>query len=433
MLSKIMVGARIRSSSPWLVGLLLLGCGRTGIDLPLDEIADDGAEGNDGLDPSMDDGVSFLDPDEPNPRPPDLPLPESCGDGIIQPGELCFRPQVEFWSRLDPCALDVGDIDGDGNLDVVTPNSDFEHVESTQNLTSVLYGNGLGQLSEPVPYVSGDDIPVGVRLGDLDGSGELDVVVVNSDAGSLTVLLNLGEQQLGDAGRVSAGSLPIIADLGDLNGDGVLDVAVTATDEIRLAFGRGDGNFEASTTISRPGMLWATRLLDLDGNGTVDMVASNASEARVHVWLGDGHGQLSEAGSLDMPGLPLGIADADVDGDGRVDLLVAHSFGMAVLLGQGNGSFDYAADVEAGVSPRDVAVADYDHDGRLDVAIVNSSSQDVTLARGRGDGRFDYAATYAVGSLPSGIEAGDFNRDGIPDLAVSNQLSNTIGLILSDP
>lgn len=426
------VPSRVLSAGPSMVAIgLLLACGRTGLDLPDDGLADDGFDGGDerGDGPGFDDGL----PDDPDdPRVPDPPLPESCGDGVAEPGELCFRPQIELWSRIDPCALDIGDIDGDGHLDVITPNSDFEHVESELNLTSVLYGNGQGGLSEPVPYITSDDIPVGVRLGDLNGDGGLDVVVVNSDAGTLTVLVNLGQQQLVDAGRISAGTMPVIADVGDVNGDGVLDVAMTAADEVRVALGRGDGNFEPPTSFPQPGLLWSTRLLDLDRDGDVDMVVSNATEATLFFWYNDGGGKLLEGGSLDMPGMPLGIADADIDADGYIDLLVAHSFGLAVLLGGPEG-FTTVAQIEAGFDPRDVAVADYDNDGRLDVAIVNSTSQDVTIASGRGDGQFDYRATYSTGSLPSGIEAGDFNEDGVPDLAVSNQLSNSIGLILSDP
>lgn len=427
--------ASIRASSLALLPLIL-GCGRTGIDIPgvpaadgsLDDAGDDEDVDDDG--PGMDDGVVFVDPEEP---PPEEPRPESCGNGMHEPGELCYLPEVEFYSRIDPCALDIGDVDGDGHLDVATPNSDFEHAESTQNLTSVLYGDGQGRLSEPVAYVSGDDIPVGVRLGDLDGSGQLDLVVVNSDAGSLTVLVNFGDQQFGDAGRVTAGEMPVIADLGDVNGDGVLDVAVAATDEVRLAFGRGDGNFEPSVGFSQPGAMWATRLLDIDGDGAVDMLASNTTDATVHVWYGDGAGTLFDGGSISMPGLPLGIGDADLDADGRLDLLVAHSFGLAVLMGEPDGGFAPMTNVPAGVGPRDVAVGDYDQDGRLDAAVLNSTSQDVTILLGQGGGALEYAATYPVGSLPSGIEAGDFNEDGVPDLAVSNQLSNTIGLILSDP
>jgi hypothetical protein len=428
--------ARLRTSSSILLGVsLLAGCGRTGIDLPGDRPAADGALDGDAGDehgdgPGMEDGAVFLEPEEP--MPPE-PRPVSCGNGTVEPGELCHQPQIEFWSRIDPCALDVGDIDGDGHLDVVTPNSDFDHVESALNLTSVLYGNGQGQLSEPVPYVSGDDIPVGVRLGDVDDNGELDVIVVNSDAGSLTVLLNFGGRQFGDAGRVVAGEMPVIADLGDVNGDGVLDVAVAANDAVHLALGRGDGNFEPSVAFPQPGMLWATRLLDIDGDGDIDMLATNTTETAMHVWYGNGQGQLLESGRIAMPGMPLGIRDTDLDGDGRLDLLVAHSFGLGVLRGQPGGGFAPLINFPAGVSPRDVAVADYDQDGLLDVAILNSSSQDVTVALGRGGGQLEYAATWAVGVLPSGIAAGDFNEDGVPDLAISNQLSNSIGLILSDP
>jgi hypothetical protein len=422
-----------RYSLSALAGVLLLACGRTGIDLPGDDPVADGAlEAGDELGdgPGMEDGAVFVDPEEP---PPEEPRPESCGNGMLEPGELCYLPQVEHWSRIDPCALDVGDIDGDGHLDVATPNSDFDHVETPQNLTSVLYGDGQGRLSEPVAYVSGDDIPVGVRLADLDGSGMLDLVVVNSDAGSLTVLLNFGEQQFGDAGRVGAGEMPVIADVGDVNGDDVLDVAVAATDEVRVALGRGDGNFEPSTGFPVPGVLWATRLLDLDADGATDMLTTNTTTATLHVWYGDGLGNLLDSGSIDMPGLPLGIADADLDADGNLDLLVTHSFGLAVLLGQPDGGFSPTTSVPAGEGPRDSAVADFDQDGILDVAILNSTSQDITVVLGRGGGELEYAATFAVGSLPSGIEAGDFNEDGVPDLAVSNQLSNSIGLILSDP
>lgn len=78
---------------------------------------------------------------------------------------------------------------------------------SAQNITSILYGDGQGQLSEPVSHVSGEDIPVGVRLGDLDTDGRLDLVVVNSEAGSMSVLLNAGEQRVVDAGRVPAAAL----------------------------------------------------------------------------------------------------------------------------------------------------------------------------------------------------------------------------------
>lgn len=414
----------------WVLGLwLLAGCGRTGLPFLEDEVADGSLDG------AEDDGVGFDDGTEPeDDRPPVDPPPEAtCGNGIIDPGEICFLPQITYWSRIDPCALDVADIDGDGNLDVVTPNSDFEHAESPENITSVLYGDGLGGLSEPFPYISGDEIPVGVRVGDLDDDGTVDVVVVNSDAGSLSLMLNQGQRSIADVGRVQAGDMPVMADVGDLNHDGILDVAVTSLDQVRVALGLGDGRFGTPRVLSFPGMPWQPRLFDIDRDENLDLVVSNATEGRLFVWRGDGTGELSDQGGLLTSGAPLGFVDADVDGDGVDDLLVAHSFGLSVMLGDGQGGFESVAEVEAGLEPRAVAAADFDADGRLDVAVVNSASQDVTLTIGDGTGQLEAVATYSVGTLPSGIVTGDFNRDGVPDLAVSNQLSNNIGLILSNP
>lgn len=417
----------------WVIGLLLVAsCGRTGLGPFIDdEVADGNFDGGE----DDDDGVGFDDGTEPEPPPPnvDPPLEETCGNGIVEPGEICFLPQVTYYSRIDPCALDVADIDGDGHLDVVTPNSDFDHLESPDNITSVLYGNGLGWLGEPEPYISGDDIPVGVRLGDLDGDGGLDVVVVNSDAGTLSLMLNRGQRQISDVGRMPAGEMPIMADVGDLNSDGILDVVVTSTDQVRVAMGTGEGLFTSPQNLSFYGIPWQPRLLDIDRDEDLDLVVSNAVDGRLFVWRGDGTGQMFEYGGLPVSGSPLGLIDADVDADGRVDLLVAHSFGMGVMLGDGEGGFELVADVPAGAEPRAVAAADFDADGRLDAAIVNSGSQDITLTIGDGTGRFEYTATYTVGTLPSGIAAGDFNSDGVPDMAVSNQLSNNIGLILSNP
>ncbi|MEX1367311.1 MAG: VCBS repeat-containing protein [Nannocystaceae bacterium] len=418
--------------TPVVLGLLLLaGCGRTGLGPFIDEEVSDGSlDGAEVEEP----GVGFGDDgDEDEPPNVDPPPEATCGNGVIDPGEICFLPQVTFYSRIDPCALDVGDFDGDGNLDVVTPNSDFDHLESPLNITSVLYGDGQGRLSEPVPYVSGDDIPVGVRVGDLDGSGTLDVVVINSDAGSLSLMLNGGQQQIEDAGRLGVGEMPVMADVGDLDGDGVLDVAVTALDEVLVSRGRGDGSFEPPVSLSFPGMPWQPRLLDIDRDGNLDLLASNAISGRLFMWRGNGTGELLEYGGLATNGTPLGFTPADVNADGIADLLIAHSFGLGVMLGDGEGGFLARQDVEAGVEPRAVAAADFDGDGRLDAAVANAASQDVTLVIGSGDGSFDYAATYTVGTLPSGIAAGDFNRDGVPDIAVSNQLSNNIGLILSNP
>ena len=425
------------TSAAILAGLVLLvGCGRTGLGpFPDDEVADGGLEVGefpDDDDDSNDDGRSFVDDDEP-PMDPAPPLDPTCGNGVIDPGELCLLPQEIYWSRIDPCAIDVADIDGDGHLDVVTPNSDFEHAESPNNYTSVLYGDGTGRLSEPVPYESGDDIPVGVRIGDLDNDGLLDFVVANSDAGTLSIMLNAGGREIYNAERIPSGNVPIIADLADINGDGVLDLAVSAENEVRVSLGLGSGRFDIPTSYELPGQQWEVRLVDFSHDGHVDMIVSRVSEAAVLLYQGNGTGRFEQTGRIDMPSSTYGIAEGYIDGDGEFDLALAHAVGVSVMEGD-FGQFSEAAVLEAGEGPRDTALADFDMDGRMDAAVLASGSNDVTLSVAQqGQFNFEMRGVYAVGEQPSGIAAGDFNEDGVPDLAIANQLSNNIGLILSNP
>lgn len=103
------------------VALLALSCGRT-------PFGDGATVGEGGLDASGGDTEDAVVPDGEDPDapgsvfvgPPDLPsMAESCGNGRIDPGELCYLPQVEFPSRIDPCALAVADFDLDGHLSLI--------------------------------------------------------------------------------------------------------------------------------------------------------------------------------------------------------------------------------------------------------------------------------------------------------------------------
>jgi len=132
------------------VALAFSACGRTpfgdgatvgdgSADASIGPREDGGHDGNGDDEPDDDDpgSVFALDPDLP-------PIAETCGNGVIDTGELCFLPQIEFASRIDPCAIIAIDLDLDGHLDVAVPNSDFEFLESPSNVATVLRGDGTG-------------------------------------------------------------------------------------------------------------------------------------------------------------------------------------------------------------------------------------------------------------------------------------------------
>src|SRR5262245_37573555 len=112
------------------VGLVVGACGRSPFlidegpssnddgddrgDAPVDDDErGDGREDDDEAGDEIDDGVFVMPPDVPSDTPPD----PSCGNGKIDPGELCYLPRVGYPSRIDPCALALGDLNDDGHLD----------------------------------------------------------------------------------------------------------------------------------------------------------------------------------------------------------------------------------------------------------------------------------------------------------------------------
>ena len=77
----------------------------------------------------------------------------------------------------------VGDVNGDGKLDVLTANTSGSTI-------SVLPGNGDGTLQAPQSYTVGS-APRGILVGDFNGDGRTDVAVVNSSSNAVSILLGV--------------------------------------------------------------------------------------------------------------------------------------------------------------------------------------------------------------------------------------------------
>jgi hypothetical protein len=304
-------------------------------------------------------------------------------------------------------------------------------------------------------YASGATPAQGVATADLDGDGQLDVVVAGcastggcyqaTDAGVVSVVLGNGRGAFRPyTTYASGGNGAQSVAVSDVNRDGIPDVVVANvySHTVGVLLGQGGGTLGPAVTYPSGGVNpWSVAARDVNEDGKPDLVVANSCNADpcsgglVGVLLGNGDGTFRPP--LALVGFNAqSVTVADVNRDGHLDLLVGSGFfTVVVLLGNGDGSFNAAVEYGAGgFGAASVAVADVDGDRRLDLVVANcspdapsgcgggSGAPDGVLGvlLGNGDGTFRPVVTYGAGGKNVwSVAVADLNHDGHLDLAAA--------------
>lgn len=266
-------------------------------------------------------------------------------------------------------AVATGDFDSDGNVDLLLVTSDA----TTGNWAyDVLLGNGDGSFESPVVYPQNDRnvAPTGnsIQIRDFNHDGKLDVAVGGLISQSFAILPGNGDGTFAPAAYFFAGGDTSLVSA-DFNGDGNLDVAAAATvgeeNATSMLAGNGDGTFQAAVFPSNLGGFSPLFSADLNNDGKADLVSNR------QVALGNGDGTFNP-----LPLLPYSpIAPADFNGDGNADLFVFLSADQTgVVSGNGDGTFSSPVNVpRLGSVPTPLLIADMNNDGRPDIVFLSNS------------------------------------------------------------
>ncbi len=359
---------------------------------------------------------------------------------LLNDGQGAFIDATEtLWPSRDSETLAVAaaDLDGDGAMDVLDG--------GVGGVIDVWFGDGTGRLeidpARAAPAVNGT--VHAFAIGDVDGDGDLDVAVAVS--GQSALLINDGTGRLVDDTLTrlpqEAGDTQALV-LADLDGDGDLDLMLANAgpsplfaQQNALWFNDGSGSFTDVTAArlpTRSDFSYALVVGDVDVDGDLDVIVGNwniplpPNPAQPNVLLhNDGTGRFTEATAGELPpdlAATAGLALGDLDGDGDLDLATVHAQGAPdfVYWNDGTGRFTFALYLPGTASSSSYAIAlgDLDGDGDLDVVVGRRDQHNVVI-RNDGAGVFtDVSATIQPNVVDATVAVALADVDGDQDLDV---------------
>ncbi len=327
------------------------------------------------------------------------------------------------------------DVDGDGDLDVLTANVSTGRVEVARNDGS----GGLGSITQ-VPVGAA---PLSIAAADLDADGDLDLLVANANGNSVSVRFNNGGGGFSGDQNVPVGQSPYAVAAADVDADGDLDLLAAnfSGNSVSVRLNNGTGSFSGSYAVGFPSGHGPASLVmaDMDGDGDLDAVTANAAANVLAVSPNEGDGTFDIPVYLPVGASPGSVAAADLDRDGDLDLLSANANSNTISVRYNNGglSFSSAVDVLVPNGIRHLTTADVDGDGDLDVlATCFGAGSTVIVRLNNSSGNFVIAPTVNVGNSPYGIAAADMDGDGDLDLLTGNYggtAASTVSVRLNQP
>jgi hypothetical protein len=393
--------------------------------------------------------------------------PEIAAIDLDQPTVSVYALSAGHWVRQQvlstpPFAvrLAVGDLDGSGRDDLVVANT----MLGTPAVYLARPDGSLGQPGatttdprQPDLVLDLNNTVSDVVLADINGDGRPDLLATDPSTGDVTVLLNedLPPGQIGfsDLHRFNAG--PNLDASGNLvfgtvnstadditNADqdaglaanGLTPALVAGFLGLPLYNGElfpplyfGDSNLQTSSVAAA----------DLNGDGTTDLVVTNAGADNFTVLQGTGKGtfadpaasQVFDAGS--RPTSVVAVPLVDTNGDGKIDskdtadvvVLDSGTNEVGVYINDGKGGFRLSFRAGVGTNATGLSISDVNGDGVPDL-LVGDTFGDVLVLLGNGDGTFQPPPSLTGDRVPFAVE--DLRDIGQPDVLLANQSANTV-------
>lgn len=266
---------------------------------------------------------------------------------LLNAGGRMFKPHADYDTAKRPFALKLADVDNDHHLDAIVADNGVGHISVLKGKGDGTFAFRTDFATCPSCLaMMTDSNPISLDVGDLNGDGFVDVVAANEGSSDVGVMLNDRTGRFLPAGVANypAGRVPHWVTLTDLNGDGQLDLATAGRDsnDVNVLLNKGDGKFPSAPTAYDVGTFMAMGMPalknpevvlahDVNLDGVPDLVVGLGNSNTVGVFLGRGAGVFDTMLSLEAPAggatdsLVTSMLITDFDGDCRPDVAVVNN------------------------------------------------------------------------------------------------------------
>ncbi|MBT8447448.1 MAG: VCBS repeat-containing protein, partial [Gammaproteobacteria bacterium] len=350
-------------------------------------------------------------------------------------------PQSLIGRDTDPFfAVSTGDFNNDGLPDVAMANSTLPNRIYLNTGTATPFDDVVS-----IRITDDADQTNNVAVGDVNGDGFDDVIALNGDTSSKLYLHNGTADPFAGVTAIVLNpdtDSSFAAAIGDIDGDGDMDIVLGNGGGLSGGVNRlllNDGNpVPAFTSSTLTGDVFDTRdvqIADMDADGDLDVVCGNIAQSdRLYLNNGSATPFSGVAGSdIGTETVNTGaIALGDLNNDGAMDIVAGNGAFFGAELNRyylNNGTADPflgVAGLTVSASVRDtqgIALADVDGDGDLDIYSANSGDGDEIHLNQIGSGvpeAFSARQIPAPADFSTGVALADFDNDGDVDAAVSN-------------
>ena len=338
--------------------------------------------------------------------------------------DIPFQPVREYEVGANSTGLKIADLDGDGDPDIVVSNR-------TTHDVAIMKNNGDGLFLERSNFLTGLN-PRYVDGADFDGDGDIDLCTPDYGSWTTTVLENdgtgvfeiLSQQEFRSPAYLWTADIDLDGnqDILNLHWDGDSKVPSQSPGKFTPMFGNGDGTFEIINSFQIGTQPRCGASADFNNDGFTDIVTANYADFSLSLLMGSAAREWSEEVVLKLPGLPRYLAAEDLDKDGDVDIaLVDKAFDQLMILkNDGKGNFELKFISPTNFNPHSLSLGDVNNDDHIDIIVTHVGSGNQIIYFNNGMGFFIDQQTVFISNGPAEVRFADFSNDGLLDIATAN-------------